>query len=133
MGGGGGFIDYNGDGLLDIYLVCYSQTTQADLQTEAQRCPLQQQRRWTLQMSPIAGISNSMVGWVWLSETSTTTVGRTCTSPATAPASFIKTPAREPSRRYQPAGVNNQAVWYERRFLDYDNDGYLDLFAGATI
>jgi hypothetical protein len=26
MGGGGGFIDYNGDGLLDIYLVCYSQT-----------------------------------------------------------------------------------------------------------
>src|SRR6266567_4166378 len=24
MGGGGGFIDYNGDGLLDIYLVCYS-------------------------------------------------------------------------------------------------------------
>src|SRR5215470_5306881 len=28
MGGGGGFIDYNGDGLLDIYLVCYSQTPQ---------------------------------------------------------------------------------------------------------
>src|SRR6266436_9168763 len=33
MGGGGGFIDYNGDGLLDIYLVCYSQTPQADRQT----------------------------------------------------------------------------------------------------
>ncbi len=32
MGGGGGFIDYNGDGLLDIYLVCYSQTPQADRQ-----------------------------------------------------------------------------------------------------
>src|SRR5437764_7569955 len=30
MGGGGGFIDYNGDGLLDIYLVCYSQTSQPD-------------------------------------------------------------------------------------------------------
>src|SRR6266516_7472350 len=28
MGGGGGFIDYNGDGLLDIYLVCYSQHPQ---------------------------------------------------------------------------------------------------------
>ena len=24
MGGGGGFIDYNNDGLLDIYLVSYS-------------------------------------------------------------------------------------------------------------
>src|SRR6266513_1084610 len=30
MGGGGGFIDYNGDGLLDIYFVCYSQTPQPD-------------------------------------------------------------------------------------------------------
>ena len=30
MGGGGGFIDYNGDGLLDIYLVCYSQAPQPD-------------------------------------------------------------------------------------------------------
>src|SRR5207237_4862627 len=30
MGGGGGFIDYNGDGLLDIYLVCYSQNAQSD-------------------------------------------------------------------------------------------------------
>src|SRR5919199_1168987 len=28
MGGGGGFIDYNNDGLLDIYLVGYSQTLQ---------------------------------------------------------------------------------------------------------
>ena len=26
MGGGGGFLDYNNDGLLDIYLVNYSQT-----------------------------------------------------------------------------------------------------------
>src|SRR5438105_7441994 len=30
MGGGGGFFDYNNDGLLDIYLVCYSQTPQSD-------------------------------------------------------------------------------------------------------
>src|SRR5688500_196210 len=30
MGGGGGFIDYNGDGRLDIYLVCYSQTAQPE-------------------------------------------------------------------------------------------------------
>lgn len=30
MGGGGGFIDYDGDGLLDIYLICYSQTPQSD-------------------------------------------------------------------------------------------------------
>src|SRR5919199_393076 len=28
MGGGGGFIDYNNDGLLDIYLVNYPQTLQ---------------------------------------------------------------------------------------------------------
>jgi len=28
MGGGGGFLDYNNDGWLDIYLVCYSQTPQ---------------------------------------------------------------------------------------------------------
>src|SRR5947209_6815299 len=30
MGGGGGFVDYNNDGLLDIYLVCYTQTPQSD-------------------------------------------------------------------------------------------------------
>src|SRR5258705_9823813 len=30
MGGGGGFIDYDRDGLLDIYLVCYTQTQQPE-------------------------------------------------------------------------------------------------------
>src|SRR5947209_11458004 len=30
MGGGGGFVDYNNDGLLDIYLVCYTRTPQSD-------------------------------------------------------------------------------------------------------
>src|ERR671938_1046139 len=30
MGGGGGFLDYNNDGLLDIYLVCYTQAPQSD-------------------------------------------------------------------------------------------------------
>jgi hypothetical protein len=30
MGGGGGFVDYDGDGLLDVYLVSYSREPQAD-------------------------------------------------------------------------------------------------------
>src|SRR5438132_11702905 len=30
MGGGGGLLAYNGDGLLDIYLVCYSPNAPSD-------------------------------------------------------------------------------------------------------
>jgi hypothetical protein len=45
MGGGGGFIDYNGDGLLDIYLVLLSQTTRLT-RRPGSKMSLQQQRRW---------------------------------------------------------------------------------------
>ena len=63
MGGGGGFIDYNGDGLLDIYLVCYSQTPQSDPQARLRDVLYRNNGDGTFtDVTESAGISNSMVG-----------------------------------------------------------------------
>src|SRR5213595_1316582 len=63
MGGGGGFIDYNGDGLLDIYLVCYSQTPQVDRQVKLKDVLYRNNGDGTFtDVTESAGISNSMVG-----------------------------------------------------------------------
>src|SRR5437588_3664543 len=63
MGGGGGFIDYNGDGLLDIYLVCYSQTPQADRKAKLKDVLYRNNGDGTFtDVTESAGISNSMLG-----------------------------------------------------------------------
>ena len=63
MGGGGGFIDYNGDGLLDIYLVCYSQTPQPDTNTKLKDVLYRNNGDGTFtDVTERAGINNSMLG-----------------------------------------------------------------------
>src|SRR6266542_4493699 len=63
MGGGGGFIDYNGDGLLDIYLVCYSQTTQAAGRTKLRDVLYRNNGNGTFtDVTETAGLTNSMIG-----------------------------------------------------------------------
>ncbi|MCA1601946.1 MAG: VCBS repeat-containing protein [Acidobacteria bacterium] len=63
MGGGGGFIDYNGDGLLDIYLVCYSQTLQPDGASKLRDVLYRNNGDGTFaDVTESAGISNSMLG-----------------------------------------------------------------------
>src|SRR5258706_1582401 len=63
MGGGGGFIDYNGDGLLDIYLVCYSQNPQPDGSSALRDALYSNNGDGTFtDVTDSAGISNSMRG-----------------------------------------------------------------------
>src|SRR5215471_334558 len=63
MGGGGGFIDYDNDGLLDIYLVCYSQTQQADPNTKLRDVLYHNNGDGTFtDVTDKAGIANSMLG-----------------------------------------------------------------------
>ncbi len=63
MGGGGGFIDYNGDGLMDIYLICYSQTPQSDPNVKLKDALYRNNGDGTFtDVTARAGISNSMLG-----------------------------------------------------------------------
>src|ERR1044072_6097902 len=63
MGGGGGFVDYNGDGLLDIYLVCYSQTPQPAGAGKLQDILYRNNGDGTFtDVTVSTGIANSMLG-----------------------------------------------------------------------
>jgi hypothetical protein len=130
MGGGGGFIDYNGDGLLDIYLVCYSQTTQADPQTKLKDVLYRNNGDGTFtDVTDSAGISDSMVGMGLVvgdfnndgwPDMYITGYGASKLYQNTGKGTFIDVTNR--------AGVNNKSWGTSAAFFDYDNDGYLDLF-----
>jgi hypothetical protein len=130
MGGGGGFIDYNGDGFLDIYLVCYSQTPQADRLTKLKDVLYRNNGDGTFtDVTESAGISNSMLGmglavgdynndgWP---DMYITGYGASKLYLNTGKGSFTDVTAR--------AGVDNKRWGTSAAFFDYDNDGYLDLF-----
>ena len=130
MGGGGGFIDYNGDGFLDIYLVCYSQTRQADRQTKLKDALYRNNGDGTFtDVTESAGISSSILGmglavadynndgWP---DIYITGYGASKLYLNTGKGSFIDVTAR--------AGVENRQWGTSAAFFDYDNDGYLDLF-----
>jgi hypothetical protein len=130
MGGGGGFIDYNGDGLLDIYLVCYTQTPQADREIKLKDVLYRNNGDGTFtDVTESAGISNSMLGmglavgdynndgWP---DMYITGYGKSKLYLNTGKGSFTDVTAR--------AGVDNKQWGASAAFFDYDNDGYLDLF-----
>jgi hypothetical protein len=130
MGGGGGFIDYNGDGLLDIYLVCYSQTPQADPQIKLKDVLYRNNGNGTFtDVTDSVGITNRMVGmglavgdfnndgWP---DMYITGYGASKLYLNNGKGSFIDVTAR--------AGVDNKRWGTSAAFFDYDNDGYLDLF-----
>jgi len=130
MGGGGGFIDYNGDGFLDIYLVCYSQTPQPDRQIRLKDVLYRNNGDGTFtDVTESAGISSSMLGmglavgdynndgWP---DMYITGYGASKLYLNTGKGSFTDVTAR--------AGVGNKRWGTSAAFFDYDNDGYLDLF-----
>lgn len=130
MGGGGGFIDYNNDGLLDIYLVCYSQTPQADPNLKLKDVLYRNNGNGTFtDVTERAGISNSMPG-MGLAVGDYNNDGW--------PDFYVT--GYEASKLYrnntngtftdvtQQAAVNNRQWGASAAFFDYDNDGYLDLF-----
>jgi hypothetical protein len=130
MGGGGGFIDYNGDGLLDIYLVCYSKTPQSDPTTKLKDALFRNNGDGTFtNVTESAGISNSMLG-----------MGMAAGDYNNDGKPDIYVTGYRASKLYrnngngtftdvtQSAGVNNTMWGASAAFFDYDNDGYLDLF-----
>jgi hypothetical protein len=130
MGGGGGFVDYNGDGLLDIYLVCYSQTPQPAGAAKLKDILYRNNGDGTFtDVTEGAGIANSMLGmglavgdynndgWPDLYITG---YGSSKLYRNTGKGSFTEVSG--------PAGVNNSGWGTSAAFFDYDKDGYLDLF-----
>ena len=130
MGGGGGFIDYNGDGLLDIYLVCYSQTPQSDPNAKLKDVLYRNNGDGTFtDVTESAGINNSMQGmglavgdfnnggWP---DIYVTGYGESKLYRNNGNGTFTDVTAH--------AGVNNRAWGTSAAWFDYDNDGYLDLF-----
>lgn len=130
MGGGGGFVDYNGDGLLDIYLVCYSQTPQPRGASKLQDILYRNNGDGTFtDVTASAGIANSMLG-----------MGLTVGDFNNDGWPDLYITGYGASKLYRnngkgtftdvtnQAGVNNGKWGTSAAFLDYDNDGYLDLF-----
>jgi hypothetical protein len=130
MGGGGGFVDYNGDGLLDIYLVCYSQTPQPAGTGKLKDILYRNNGDGTFtDVTEAAGIANSMLGmglavgdynndgWPDLYITG---YGGSKLYRNTGKGGFTEVTGH--------AGVNNSGWGTSAAFLDYDKDGYLDLF-----
>jgi hypothetical protein len=130
MGGGGGFIDYNGDGRLDIYLVCYSQTPQPPGAAKLRDILYRNNGDGTFtDVTDSAGISNSMRGtglavgdynndgWP---DMYVTGYGASKLCRNNGNGTFTDVTGR--------AGVDNNLWGTSSAFFDYDNDGYLDLY-----
>jgi hypothetical protein len=130
MGGGGGFLDYNNDGLLDIYLVSYSQTTQPDPKAKLRDALYRNNGDGTFtDVTESAGINNSMLGMGLASgdynndgfaDIYVTGYGASRLYRNNRDGTFTDVTA--------PAGVNNKLWGASAAFFDADADGYLDLF-----
>jgi hypothetical protein len=130
MGGGGGFIDYNNDGLLDIYLVNYSQTPQSDPNAKLKDALYRNNGDGTFtDVTESAGINDSMLGMGLavgdynndgFEDIYVTGYGASKLYRNNGNGTFTDVTAR--------AGVNNKGWGASAAWFDYDNDGYLDLF-----
>ena len=130
MGGGGGFIDYNNDGLLDIYLVNYSQTPQPEGGAKLKDVLYRNNGDGTFtDVTESAGIKNSMLGMGLavgdynndgFEDIYVTGYGASKLYRNNGNGTFTDVTAK--------AGVNNSAWGASAAWFDYDNDGYLDLF-----
>lgn len=130
MGGGGGFIDYNGDGLLDIYLVCYSQTPQPEGASKLKDVLYRNNGDGTFtDVTEKAGIANSMRGMGLAvgdynndgsPDMYVTGYGASKLFRNNGNGTFTDVTTK--------AAVRNSLWGTSAGFFDYDSDGYLDLY-----
>ena len=135
MGGGGGFIDYNNDGLLDIYLVSYSQTAQPDPNFKPHDVLYRNNGDGTFtDVTASAGINDTMLGMGIAvgdydndgnRDIYVTGYGESKLYRNKGNGTFIDVTAQ--------AGVNNKEWGTGAAWFDYDNDGYLDLFVANYV
>ena len=127
MGGGGGFLDYNNDGLLDIYLVGYT--------TGLRDALYRNNGDGTFtDVSEAAGIDNRLAG-----------MGLASADYNNDGYADIYVTAYGASRLYrnnrdgtftdvtEKAGVNNRLWGASAAFFDADGDGHLDLFVSNYL
>ncbi len=130
MGGGGGFLDYNNDGWLDIYLVCYSQTPQPPNAAKLRDVLYRNNGDGTFtDVTEKSGISNSMRGMGlavgdidndgW-SDIYVTGFGASKLYRNNRDGTFADVTTR--------SGTGNNEWGTSAAFVDFDNDGYLDLY-----
>src|SRR5947209_3101659 len=135
MGGGGGFVDYNNDGLLDIYLVCYTQTPQTDSTAKPRDALYRNNGDGTCtDVTEKAGIRNIMWGMGLAvgdydndgsPDLYVTGYGASKLYHNKGDGTFTDVTDR--------AGVNNRQWGASAAFFDYDGDGYLDLYVSNYL
>lgn len=130
MGGGGGFIDYNRDGLLDIYLVCYSQTRQPPGASSLKDVLYRNNGDGTFtDVTEKAGISNSMLGMgLAVGDYNKDGWPDMYVSGYGDSKLFRNNGNGTFSDVTRKASVVNSSWGTSAAFFDYDNDGYLDLY-----
>ena len=130
MGGGGGFLDYDTDGDLDIYLVNYSQTPQPDPKAKLRDALYRNNGDGTFtDVTESARLGESMLGMGMASadydndgrpDIYVTGYGASRLYRNNGNGTFTDATAR--------ASVNNKLWGAGALFFDYDSDGWLDLF-----
>jgi hypothetical protein len=130
MGGGGGFLDYNNDGLLDIYLVSYTQVPGPGDRTKPRDALYRNNGDGTFtDVSEAAGIDNRLAG-MGIASGDYNNDGYADIYVTGYGASQLYRNNRDGTFTdvTEKAGVNNNLWGAGAAFFDADGDGYLDLF-----
>jgi enediyne biosynthesis protein E4 len=135
MGGGGGFLDYDGDGRLDIYLVAYSTAPQGESNRPVGDALYRNNGDGTFtDVTKRAGIGGVRRGMGLAvgdydndghSDLYVTAYGSSVLYHNQADGTFRDVTPR--------AGVNNRLWGCSATFLDYDRDGWLDIFVSNYL
>ena len=132
MGGGGGFVDYDGDGWLDLYLVSYSTGPQAG--RVVGDALYQNNRDGTFtDVTRQAGIAGAPRGWACGGRLRQRRLERHLRDRLR-----LERPLPQPRQRHvrdvtATAGVDNRRWGCSTTFLDYDRDGRPDLFVSNYL
>ena len=130
MGGGGGFLDYNNDGLLDIYLVSYAQPDRPDAKAKSGDALYRNNGDGTFaDVTESAGIDNRLAG-MGLAAGDFNNDGYADIYVTGYGASRLYRNNRDGTFTdvTEKAGVGSKLWGAGAAFFDADADGYLDLF-----
>jgi hypothetical protein len=134
MGGGGGFVDYDGDGWLDIYLVSYSTRPQADGRPVGDALFRNNGDGTFTDVTEKAGIRGARRG-MGLAVADYDNDGRSDVYVSAYGESVLY--HNEGGGRFRDAtaraGLRDRRWGCSTTFLDYDRDGWLDLFVSNYL